>query len=717
MPSAPIIASLAALAAAIAMPVMAQTQTSPQPNPITAEWTGPYGGVPAWDKVKAAEFPAAFQAMMASVKADFDKVVSNPAAPTFDNTIRALQAPGLDDRVMPIWGVYTSNLSDAEVRKIQGEWSPKLSAFNNEMTLDPHYFARVKALYDKRDTLGLDPKQLRLLTRTYDNLVANGAQLDAAKKAELIRIETELAQQFSSFSNKVLADEEKFLTFTSEADLAGLQPDFVATMKSAADERKVQGWVLVNTRSYVEPFLQGSTRRDLREKVFTAFANRGDNGDENDTNATVAKIVALRAERAKLLGFRTHADFRMRDTMAKTPEKAMDLMMRVWPAAVARVHEEVADMQTIADEEAAAGKGPKITIAPWDYRFYAEKVRKAKYDLDQNAIKPYFQLDKMVAAMFDAAGKLYGLKFTENTGKVPVFNPDVRTFEVTRNGTVVGLFYLDTWARSGKRSGAWMTTYKSQNHLNKSEYVLASNNNNFAKGSAGAPTLISVDDATTLFHEFGHAVHYLNYDITWPGLGGTPRDFVEYPSQVNENWLLTPYILQTYARHYQTGEPIPQALVDKIEASKTFNEGFATVEYLSSAIVDMKLHNRETPPTDIDAFERDTLAEIGMPREMVMRHRLPQFNHLFSSDAYSAGYYSYLWSETMDADTWAAFEESGNVWDPATAERFRKTLLSTGNETDRAEAYRAFRGRDPDVNALLRRRGFPVPSDAVGKGK
>jgi len=714
MPSKHLFASLTALAAALSMPAMAQTA----PNSITAEWAGPYGGVPAWDKVKTADFPGAFQAMMTSVKAEFEKVLANRAAPTFDNTVVALQRETLDARVYPIWGVYTSNLSSDEVRALQREWSPKLSAFYNELTLDPRYFARVKALYDKRDTLKLDSRQMRLLTRTYDDLISNGAQLDPAQKQQLIRIETDLAKEFSSFSDKVLADEEKYLTFASDADLAGLQPDFIATMKSAADERKVQGWVLVNTRSFVQPFLENSTRRDLRQKVFEAFANRGDNGDANDTKATIARIVALRAERAKLLGYRTHADYRMRDTMAKTPEKAMELMMKVWPAAVARVQQEVADMQAIADADAKAGKGPQITIAPWDYRFYAEKVRKAKYDLDQNEIKPYFQLDKMVAAMFDAAGKLYGFKFTENTGKVPVFQPDVRTFEVTRNGKVVGLFYLDTWARTGKRSGAWMTTYKGQDHLNKSEYVLASNNNNFAKGTPGAPTLISVDDASTLFHEFGHALHYLSYDITWPGLSTTPRDFVEYPSQVNENWLLTPYVLQTYARHYQTGAPIPQALVDKIEASKTFNEGFATVEYLSSAIVDMKLHNRTEPVPDVAAFEKAALAEIGMPKEMIMRHRLPHFNHLFSSDAYSAGYYSYLWSETMDADTWAAFEESGNVWDPATATRFNKTLLSTGNETDRAEAYRAFRGRDPDVNALLRRRGFPVPGEAAaGAGK
>ncbi|MCW2393591.1 MULTISPECIES: M3 family metallopeptidase [unclassified Sphingobium] len=705
MPSKHVLAPLSAVALALSTPLAAQKAET-----ITPPWTGPYGGVPAWDKVDPAAFPAAFEAVMASVKAQFEGVLASKAAPTFDNTITALQKETLSDRVMPIWGVYVSNLSNDDIRRIQGEWSPKLSAFFNELTLDPRYFARVKALYDKRERLGLDAKQMRLLTRTYEDLVANGAMLDAAQKKELIGIETALAQEFSSFQNKVLADEEKFITFTSQADLAGLPADFVATMKSAAQDKGVDGWLLINTRSYVQPFLESSTRRDLRKSVFEAFANRGDNGDANDTNATIARIVALRAQRAKLLGFKTHAEYRMRDTMAQTPDKAMALMMKVWPAAVARVREEVADMQAIADAEAKAGQGPKITIEPWDYRFYAEKVRKAKYDLDQNEVKPYFQLDKMVSAMFDMANRLYGFTFTENTGAVPVFHPDVRTFEVTRGGKVVGLFYLDTWARSGKRSGAWMTTYKGQDHLNGNEYVLASNNNNFAKGSAGAPTTISLDDATTLFHEFGHALHYLSYDITWPGLGTTPRDFVEYPSQVHENWVLTPYILETYARHFQTGAPIPKALVDKIKASDTFNQGFATVEYLSSAIVDMKLHNRPDAPTDIDAFERETLAEIGMPKEMIMRHRLPQFNHLFSSDAYSAGYYSYLWSETMDADTWAAFEETGNVWDPALAARFNKALLSTGNETDRAEAYRAFRGRDPDVNALLRKRGFPVPA-------
>ncbi len=670
---------------------------------ILQPWTGPYEGVPPWDKVKVAEFPAAFQAAMDASKAEFETMLTTEGPITFENTIIANELTGQKiDRLFSVWGVHSSNLSSDEIRKIQAEWEPKVSEFFSKMSLDARYFQRVKYLYDTRAALNLDAKQQRLLERTYDSMVRNGAMLTPAKKAEVIAIETDLAKRFSEFSNKVLADEETYILLTNETETAGLPLSFVAAMKAAAEAKGKAGWAVANTRSAVQPFLENSTNRALREKIWRAFAGRGDNGDANDTAVTITEILKLRQARAGLLGFETHAHYRMADTMAKTPERAMELMMKVWPAAVARVGEEVADMQAIANAE-------EITIAPWDYRFYAEKVRKAKYDLDQNELKPYFQLDNMVAAMFDAAGKLYGFKFTENTGTVPVFEPSVRTFDVSRDGKPVGLFYLDNFARAGKRSGAWMTTYRSQNKLTgKNNLVLASNNNNFVKGAGGEPTLISIDDASTLFHEFGHALHYLNYDITYPGLGGTPRDFVEYPSQVNENWLLTPYVLNNYAKHYQTGEPIPQALVDKIKASDTFNQGFATVEYLSSAIVDMKLHHRTTPVTDSKAFEREALAEIGMPKEMVMRHRLPQFNHLFSSDAYSAGYYSYLWSETMDADTWAAFEEAGDVWDRATAEKFRSILLSTGNETDRLEAYRAFRGRDPEVKYILKKRGFPT---------
>ena len=675
-------------------------------NTILQKWTGPYDGVPPWDKVKVSDFPEAFQATMDKVKAEVNAIRDNPAAPTFANFTEPMELAGNDaSELFSIWGVHSSNLSTPEVRKIQGEWLPKVSAFFNQLTLDPKILEKTKAVYDTRTSANLDAQQLRLVERNYEELVRNGALLQGADKEKLIALNTELSKQFNTFSNKVLADEETYIYLTEEAELAGLPDSFIASLAAAAEGKGKEGWALKNTRSVMQPFLQNSTRRDLRERVFKAYVNRGDNGDANDTNATIAKILDIRAERAKLLGFKSHAHYRMADTMAKEPEAAMNLMMQVWPAAVARVKEEVADMQAVADAE-----GADITIAPWDYRFYAEKVRKAKYDLDAAEIKPYFKLDNMVDAMFDAAGKLYGMSFKENTGSVPVFDPEVRTFEVKRGEKLVGLFYLDNYAREGKRSGAWATTYRSQSSLSgKNRYVLSSNNNNFVKGGEGEPTLISLDDASTLFHEFGHALHALNYDIKYPGLAGTPRDFVEYPSQVNENWLLTRYVLDNYAKHAETGEPMPQALVDKINKSKTFNEGFSTVEYLASAIVDMKMHNRDTPVTDADKFERETLSEIGMPKEIVMRHRLPHFNHLFSSDAYSAGYYSYLWSETMDADTWAAFEEAGGAWDKTTAERFRSLILSTGNETDRKEAYREFRGRDPEVKYILQKRGFPVP--------
>lgn len=700
---------LATTAQASSMP---QTSAAPaaDPTPMLAEWPGPFDGVPQWDKLTPAMFGPAFEKAMAEARAQFAKVRDNPEAPTFANTIEAQQkATNALTRVFPVWGVYTSNLATPEVQKIAAEWSPKLSAFSTELSLDPKMFARVKTLYDTRQTLNLNPQQLRLLERGYRNYVTSGALLDETQKAEIKRINGELAKLYTDFSRKVLADEETAIFLTSQADLAGLSDSFKASLAEEAKARGQAGkWAVKNTRSSMQPFLMYSTRRDLREKVYNAYINRGDNGDANDTNATIAAILKLRQERAKVLGFKTHADYRMDDTMAETPANATKLMMSVWPAARGRVLEEVADMQKLADAEAAAGKGPKITIEGWDYRYYAEKVRKAKYDLDESEVKPYLELNNMVNAMFYAAGRLYDLQFKENTGTIPVFHTDVRTFEVTRSGQTVGVFYLDNFARAGKRSGAWATAYRGRSGIKGEKIVLASNNNNFTKGGGGEPTLISIDDASTLFHEFGHALHSLIGDVYYPGLAGTPRDFVEYPSQVNENWLLTPDVLNRFAKHYKTGAVIPAALVTKIEKAATFNQGFDTVEYLSSAIVDMKLHDRTEPVADPDAFERAALAELQMPREIVMRHRLPQFNHLFSSDAYSAGYYSYLWSETMDADTWAAFEETGNVWDKATADKFRTILLATGNETDRKEAYKAFRGRDPDVKALFKRRGFPA---------
>ncbi|WP_394662517.1 M3 family metallopeptidase [uncultured Sphingomonas sp.] len=696
--------ALAALMSSSAMAAPPQAAQAPATNPLLSPWTGPYGGVPPWDKVKPELFPTAFAAALAERRAEYERIANNPAKPTFANTFVPMQNAGQTlNRVMTLFGVMTGNMNTPAYQALDREWSPKLSKASDEITFNPKLFARIEAIYKARDTSGLDAQQKRLVTRTYDSFVRQGAKLTPAQKAELSAFNQNLAINFSEFSQRLLADEGTAIIVTDEARLAGLPDSVKAVAKAAAAERGQQGWAIVNTRSAVDPVLTFATDRALREQVWRAFTKRGDNGDINDTKATIARIVRLRANRAHLLGFKTHADWRMQDTMAKTPAAAMDLMMRVWPAAKARVAEEVRDMQAIADRE-----GAKITIEPWDYRFYQEKVRKSRYDLDQAELKPYFELNNIIQGSLYAANRLYGLEFKEITGTVPVFEPNMRVWHVTRNGKEVGLFYRDDFARTGKRSGAWANTYRGQRNLPPVQNVLSSNNNNFAKGAKGEPVLISLDDAETLFHEFGHAIHAMLQNVTYPGLAGTPRDFVEYPSQVNEHWLLTRDVLDKYARHYKTGQPMPQALLDKIKASETFNQGFATTEYLSSAIVDMKLHTVPDGIVDPAAFEAATLREIGMPKELVMRHRLPQFNHLFSSDSYSAGYYSYLWSETMDADTFAAFEEAGSAWDKATADRFAKILLSTGNETDRAEAYRAFRGRDPDVNALLEQRGFPT---------
>ncbi|HET9459174.1 MAG TPA: M3 family metallopeptidase [Sphingomicrobium sp.] len=696
----------AAPAAAASQPAMAIPD-----NILLKEWTGPYDGVPPWDQVRPELFDEAFAFAIAEVERQAAAIADNPEPPTFANTIEAMEKAGDRlDRVGSLFAVMTDNMSSPAYVALDKKWSPQLTAVFDRITLNPKLFARIETLYNQRDSLGLDAKQMRVLTRTYEQFVRRGAKLSPADKAKVSEINKELSSAFAEFNSRLLADEGTF-TRASEAEMAGVPKDVKDAAAALAKEKGLPAgtYAIRNTRSAVEPVLSFGTNRALRKKVWEAFVNRGDNGNANDTNALIARIVKLRADRAHLLGYQTHADLRMQDTMAKTPARAMELMMRVWPAAVQRVKEEVADMKPFAAQDGVR------TIEPWDYRFYMEKVRKAKYDLSQDEIKPYFVLDNLVQGMFWSAEQLYDLRFIENTGKVPVWQKDVRTFEVTnaKTGEVIGLFYLDTYAREGKRSGAWATGYRDPSGLLGYRKKLVSNNNNFIMPGPGEPVLVTLNDAETLFHEFGHAIHGLLTKVYYPSLGGSQRDFVEYPSQVNENWLLTRPVLERFARHYQTGQPMPDSLVRKIEASNTFNQGFATVEYLSSALVDMMLHTRPDGIVDPDAFERQALAEIGMPKEMVMRHRLPQFGHLFSSDSYSAGYYSYLWSETMDADTWAAFEEVGNPFDRTIADRFRIYLLSTGNETDRADAYRQFRGRDPDVNALLRKRGFPVPAETA----
>jgi peptidyl-dipeptidase Dcp len=684
-------------------------------NVLLKPWSGPHGGVPPWDHADAALIPAAFETGIALQEAEIQAIANNPAAPTFDNTIGALQNAGRHlDRAQTVFSIMTDNVSTPAVQEAEAEWSPRLTAAYNAITFNRPLYQRIDTLYQQRTGLGLSAEQLRLLERTHDQFVRAGAALNPDQQARLGAINEELSGKFADFGRRLLADENTAIFINRESDLAGLPQNIRDALRAAAVERGQPGaWAVVNTRSSVDPFLTFSSNRRLRQQIWTAFKNRGDNGDANDTNAVISDILRLRAERAQILGFPTHAHLRMDDTMAHDPALAQDLMMRVWTPAVARVREEVADMQAIANRQRA-----NITIEPWDYLYYAEQVRRDRYNLDQNELRPYFELNNMINGAFYMAGQLYGLSFREITGTVPVFHPDVRVYEVTdRDGSYQGLFYFDGFARAGKRSGAWAQGYQGHETFTGTTITpITSNNNNFVQGAPGQPVLISLDDAETLFHEFGHALHGLLSEVNYPGLAGTPRDYVEYPSQVHEHWVLSRPILDQFARHYQTGQPMPQALVDRVHNASTFNQGYITVEYLSSALVDMSLHNRPEAISDPDAFERETLASIGMPREIVMRHRLPQFGHLFSSDSYSAGYYSYLWSEVMDADTWEMFESTGNVWDPTAAAGMRNIILAPGNTTDRAEAYRQFRGRDPDVDALLRVRGFPTSEGGGSSG-
>ncbi len=604
-------------------------------------------------------------------------------------------------------------MNDDAVQAVEREMEPKLAAFFDQVYQNEALFKRISAVYDARETSNLTAEQKRLAWYNYTQFVRAGAKLDPEKKKRLAAINQELATLYTTFGQNVLADENnEFVLLDKESDLDGL-PDSVREGEAlAAEARGKKGqWAVQNTRSSVEPFLTYSNRRDLREKVWRMFVNRGDNGGKTDNNATIAQILKLRDERAKLLGYATHAHWRLEDSMAKNPDRAMALMTAVWPAAVARVHEEVADMQAIANKEGAG-----IKIEPWDYRYYAEKVRKEKYDLDETEITPYMQLDNLREGMFYMAKELLGLSFKPvKEGSVPVYHPDVKVWEVTDDkGGLVGLWYFDPYARKGKRSGAWMNAYRNQERFDGDVKTIVSNNSNFVKGKAGEPTLISWTDATTLFHEFGHALHGLSSNVSYPTLSGTnvARDYVEFPSQLLEHWLATPEILNRFALNYKTGKPIPPELVAKIKKAEKFNEGFQTVEYLSSAIVDMKLHLAAAEPIDPDAFERNTLAAINMPSEIVMRHRTPQFMHVFGGDGYSAGYYSYLWSDTITADAWESFMEAGGPWDKAQAKKL-KELLSKGNTVDPADAYREFRGRDPDIGALMRKRGFPEPAKAT----
>ncbi|WP_193164845.1 M3 family metallopeptidase [Microbulbifer hainanensis] len=681
-------------------------------NPLLAEWTGPYGGVPAFDKISVEDFKPALEAAMADNLAEIDAIAGNPEAPTFANTIEALERSGAElNRVFAYWGVYSSNLSSPEFRAVQQEMAPKLADFQSKITQNDALFQRVKAVFDVRDSADLRSDQKRLVSLIYNQFANNGATLAGEAKERYAAINQRLAKLYTEFSNNVLADEEGYDIFLRSDQLKGLPDSFIAAAAALAEEKGQKGnYAITNTRSSMDPFLTYSDNRELREKVWRNYYNRGDNGGEHDNNAIIAEILKLRDERVGLLGFDNYAEWRLQDRMAKTPENAMHLMEAVWPAAVARVKEEVADMQALADSENA-----DITIKPWDYRYYMEKVRKARYDLDSDEVKQYLQLDKLREGMFYVAGELFNFQFTPvEAGKVPVFHADVKVWEVTdkTSGKHIGLWYLDPFARAGKRSGAWATMYRDHTTFDGEQTVLASNNSNFIKGAPGEPVLVSWDDAETFFHEFGHALHFLSSNVAYPTLNGGVRDYTEFQSQLLERWLSTDAVINNYLVHYKTGEPIPAELIAKIKKAATFNQGFATTEYLASALMDMKYHTVDPEGIDPDKFERETLDELGMPSELVMRHRSPQFGHVFSGEGYAAGYYGYMWADVLTSDAAEAFAEAkGGFYDKAVARKLVDNLFAPRNAVDPAEAYRAFRGRDAQIDALMRDRGFPVPGE------
>jgi len=683
-----------------------------QVNTVLAQWTGPYQGVPAFDKVKLEDLKPAFEIAMAKNLEEIDAIVNNPAAANFDNTIVALERAGSDlNRIYAYYGIWRSNMSSPEVREVGRELAPMLSAFFSKISQNEGLFDRIKTVYESSEMKSLRKDQQRLVTNSYQNFVRSGALLSGDAKKRYADINLALSELHTKFGNNVLADEENYVTYLTDKQLGGLPESIVNAAAAAAKSLGKEGqYAITNTRSSMDPFLTYSTERKLREDVWNKYYSRGDNGDEFDNNKIIAEILKLRHERVNLLGYKNYAEWRLEDRMAKNPDNAFKLMNAVWPAAIARVDEEVADMQAVADAENAG-----IKIKPWDYRFYAEKVRKAKYDLDSDEVKQYLQLDNLREAMFYVAGRLFDFEFTPvKDGEVPVFHEDVKVWEVTSKttGEHIGLWYLDPYSRKGKRSGAWATTYRSHTTFDGKTNVLSSNNSNFVRGEAGKPTLISWDDAETLFHEFGHALHFLASNVEYPSQNGGVRDYTEFQSQLLERWLTTDEVIDKYLTHHETGKPIPKSLVAKIKKAATFNEGFKTTEYLASAIIDLKLHTTDPSNIDPDKFERETLTAMNMPEEIVMRHRTPQFGHVFSGEGYSAGYYGYMWAEVLTSDASEAFEEApGGYYDDKVAKKLVDHLFAVRNAVDPAEAYRLFRGRDANVEALMRDRGFPIPQD------
>ncbi len=687
------------------------SDTSEVPSNILLQtWNGPYGGVPAFDKMKLEDLTPAVEKAMELKLAEIDKITANPDAPTFENTILAYDIAGAEmNRIYAYYGIWSSNRSSSEFREIQQVLSPKFAEFSTKITQNKALFQRIKTVYDASQENALDTQEQRTVNLIYESFAMSGANLDAEKKKRYAEISTELSTLYTTFGNNVLHDEENYVTFLNKDQLGGLSEGYIKSAAKMAEDKGKKGmYAVTNTRSSMDPFLTFSTERGIREQVWKNYYSRGDNGDEYDNNQIIQQILKLRKEKTALLGHKNFAEWRLQNRMAKNPEGAMDLMMKVWPAAIGRVKEEVADMQTVADEN-----GDNITIEPWDYRFYAEKVRKKKYDLNSEEVKQYLQLDKLTPALFFTAKELFNFDFKPvEEGSVPVFHEDVKVWEVTdaTTGKIVGLWYLDPYAREGKRSGAWATTYRDYTSYDGEKIVLASNNSNFVKPAPGEPVLISWDDAETFFHEFGHALHFLSAKVKYPTLQGGVRDYTEFQSQLLERWLSTDKVINQFLVHAETGEPMPAELIAKVKNASTFNQGFATTEYLASALMDMKLHLADPENLDVDAFEKETLAELNMPKELVMRHRTPHFGHVFSGEGYATGYYGYLWADVLTSDAAEAFAEAPDgFYDKALADKLVKYLFAPRNAIDPAEAYRLFRGRDAKIDAIMRDRGFPIP--------
>ena len=674
-------------------------------NPLLAPWQTPHQ-TPPFSEIAPEHFLPAFEQAFADHTAEITAITHDPALPDFDNTVTALERSGkLLTRVAAVFYDLVSAHSNPAILEIDKEVSLRMARHWNPIMMNAVLFGRIAMLHEKRATLGLTGEQMRLLERTYTRFHRAGAGLSDEAKKRMAEINERLAHLGTSFSHHLLGDEQDWFMELGEDDRAGLPDSFVAAAKAAAEERGMAGKAIVTlSRSSVEPFLKSSARRDLREKVYKAFTARGDNGNANDNNETIVEILALREETAKLLGFETFAAYRLEDSMAKTPDAVRGLLERVWKPARARALADRDEMQAMI-----AADGGNFALAPWDWRYYAEKLRLQRANFDDAAIKPYLALDHMIEAAFDCATRLFGITFTERKD-VPVWHPDVRVWEVRGpEGRHKALFYGDYFARPSKRSGAWMTSLREQQKLDGETAPLIINVCNFSKGADGQPSLLSPDDARTLFHEFGHGLHGMLSNVTYPSLSGTSvfTDFVELPSQLYEHWQERPEVLQKFARHYQTGEPLPDDLLERFLAARKFNQGFATVEFVSSALVDLEFHTQPAAASrDVRAFEKAELDKIGMPAEIAMRHRPTQFGHIFSGDHYASGYYSYMWSEVMDADAFGAFEEAGNIFDPAVAKRLHDDIYSTGGSVDPEAAYVAFRGREPEPDALLRRRGL-----------